>query len=142
MSWVGFMSKLFALYYVYHQSSGSDVFFCSNDDIYASDADNSHQVDRGGPLTVADSKSGAHTLVGAVSVGYGCTRAGEGAEGPTSMVIIIMMMIIIMMVIRLIVMIMVMLMMAVDAHCSVCATFEYSNMSKCVKLANLAVIKK
>ena len=63
------------------------VFFCSNDDIHASDADNSHQVDRGGPLTVADSKSGAHTLVGAVSVGYGCTRAGEGAEGPTSMVI-------------------------------------------------------
>ena len=67
-------------------------------------------MDRGGPLTVADSKSGAHTLVGAVSVGYGCTRAGEGAEGPTSMVIIIMMMII----------------------APVCATFEYSNMSKCV----------
>ena len=94
-------------------------FFCSDDDIYASDADNSHQVDRGGPLTVADSKSGAHTLVGAVSVGYGCTRAGEGAEGPTSMVIIIMMIIIIMMVMRLMTMIMLMLMMAVDAHCSV-----------------------
>jgi len=32
--------------------------------------------DSGGPFTVADSQSGAHTLVGAVSFGVGCARAG------------------------------------------------------------------
>jgi len=32
--------------------------------------------DSGGPFTVADSQSGAHTLVGAVSFGFGCAREG------------------------------------------------------------------
>ena len=32
------------------------------------------QGDSGGPFTVADSQSGAHTLVGAVSFGFGCAR--------------------------------------------------------------------
>merc|ERR1712004_522349 len=32
--------------------------------------------DSGGPFTVADSQSGAHSLVGAVSFGYGCAREG------------------------------------------------------------------
>jgi len=32
--------------------------------------------DSGGPLTVANSETGAHTLVGAVSFGFGCAREG------------------------------------------------------------------
>ena len=35
------------------------------------------QGDSGGPFTVADSQSGAHTLVGAVSFGVGCARVGK-----------------------------------------------------------------
>ena len=48
---------------------------CDNNE---NDADDDFlQGDSGGPFTVADSGSGAHTLVGAVSFGIGCARVGS-----------------------------------------------------------------
>ena len=35
------------------------------------------QGDSGGPFTVADSQTGVHTLVGAVSFGLGCARVSN-----------------------------------------------------------------
>ena len=49
-------------------------YFLDDDD---DNDDDFLQGDSGGPFTVADSGSGAHTLVGAVSFGIGCARVGS-----------------------------------------------------------------
>ena len=53
--------------YISHDDDGNDADGNNDDGDFP-------QGDSGGPFTVADSGSGAHTLVGAVSFGVGCAR--------------------------------------------------------------------